>query len=81
MHFVFKPVEKSGYKWWMNKIEELIDPLNVVVNGSQRLHGSISISNNRINIRTIIKFKSCISDNIIAFCNILTCFSAFFTGV
>ncbi|XP_053402120.1 uncharacterized protein LOC123550399 isoform X2 [Mercenaria mercenaria] len=38
MHFVFTPVEKPGYKWWVNKIEDLIDPLNVVVNGSQRLH-------------------------------------------
>lgn len=36
--FVFMPA-KPGYKWWMNKIEELIDPLDVVENGSQRLHG------------------------------------------
>lgn len=41
MHFVFKPVAKAGYKWWMNKIEELIDPLDVVLNGSQRLHGKL----------------------------------------
>lgn len=38
MHFVFTPIVKEGYKWWMNKIDELLDPLDVVVNGSQRLH-------------------------------------------
>lgn len=38
MDFVFMPVARQGYKWWMNKIEELIDPLDVVMNGSQRLH-------------------------------------------
>lgn len=43
--FVFTPVEKPGHKWWMNKIEDLIDPLNVVENGSQRLHGNTFIAN------------------------------------
>lgn len=38
MDFVFMPVARQGYKWWMNKIEEMIDPLDVVMNGSQRLH-------------------------------------------
>ena len=39
INFVFTPVQQPAYKWWLNKIEEMIDPLDVVVNGSQRLHG------------------------------------------
>ena len=39
LDFVFTPVQQPAYKWWLNKIEELIDPLDVVTNGSQRLHG------------------------------------------
>lgn len=38
LDFVFTPVQQPAYKWWLNKIEELIDPLDVVTNGSQRLH-------------------------------------------
>ncbi|KAL4235485.1 hypothetical protein ACF0H5_007120 [Mactra antiquata] len=36
--FIFTPIQQPGYKWYMNKIEDLLDPLDVVINGSQRLH-------------------------------------------
>lgn len=38
LSFVFTPIPQAKYKWWLHKIDTLIDPLNVVVNGSQRLH-------------------------------------------
>ena len=44
LNIVFSPVERPlyrKYKWWLNKIDDLVDPLNVVVNGSQRLHGRL----------------------------------------
>ena len=45
LNIVFTPVERPlyrKYKWWLNKIDDLVDPLNVVVNGSQRLHGRLN---------------------------------------
>ena len=41
LNFVFTPAQQQGYNWWLNKIEELIDPLDVTTNGSQLLHGKI----------------------------------------
>lgn len=46
LNFVFRPSPQSGLMWYLNKIEELVDPLNVVANGSQRHHGiSLNIGN------------------------------------
>lgn len=39
LNLVFSPVQRTAYKWWLNKIDDMIDPLDVVVNASQRLHG------------------------------------------
>ncbi|XP_052819190.1 uncharacterized protein LOC128245032 [Mya arenaria] len=36
--FVFTPAPQTGLTWRLNKIEDMIDPLDVVTNGSQRLH-------------------------------------------
>ncbi|ESO95330.1 hypothetical protein LOTGIDRAFT_160458 [Lottia gigantea] len=34
----FQPIRQEGSKWYLHKLGQLIDPLNVVTNGSQRLH-------------------------------------------
>ena len=39
LNFVFMPAPQPGLKWYLNKIGQLVDPLNVVANGSQRHHG------------------------------------------
>ncbi|XP_041367668.1 uncharacterized protein LOC121382209 [Gigantopelta aegis] len=36
--FVFQPVIQDGYHWQLHKLGQLINPLNVVLNGSQRQH-------------------------------------------
>ncbi|KAK3603808.1 hypothetical protein CHS0354_042809 [Potamilus streckersoni] len=38
LFFEFSPVGKPGYRWQLQKTGSIIDPLNVVQNGSQRLH-------------------------------------------
>ncbi|XP_046330094.2 uncharacterized protein LOC124113675 isoform X1 [Haliotis rufescens] len=35
----FKPVEQEGHRWLVHKLGQLLDPLNVVQNGSQTQHG------------------------------------------
>ncbi|XP_064634753.1 uncharacterized protein LOC135492306 [Lineus longissimus] len=34
----FEPTLQDGYGWMMSKSGQMIDPMNVVLNGSQRLH-------------------------------------------
>ena len=37
--FGFQPAIQDGYQWQLHKLGQLINPLNVVLNGSQRQHG------------------------------------------
>ncbi|XP_041366373.1 uncharacterized protein LOC121381225 [Gigantopelta aegis] len=37
--FVFKPVAQNDHSWRMQKLGQFLDPLNVVLNGSQTQHG------------------------------------------
>lgn len=44
MYYKFKPVQaSSGSSWMVHKLGQWIDPLNVIKNGSQRLHGNHNI--------------------------------------
>jgi len=35
----FKVKPRAGFKWWMSKMDQFIDPNNVVFQGSQNQHG------------------------------------------
>ncbi|KAK6184178.1 hypothetical protein SNE40_006698 [Patella caerulea] len=36
--FSFQSKTRPGYQWQLHKLDQILDPLNVVINGSQRLH-------------------------------------------
>ena len=38
IYFVFQPVPSNDMSWKLHKLGQLIDPLNVILNGSQRQH-------------------------------------------
>ncbi|XP_067655022.1 uncharacterized protein [Haliotis asinina] len=38
LFFTFQPVKQETYSWHLHKLGQIIDPLNVVLNGSQRQH-------------------------------------------
>lgn len=40
----FSPLTRTGSQWTMSKLGELIDPTNVILNGSQYLHGTAWIN-------------------------------------
>jgi hypothetical protein len=35
----FNPAQKKGFSWRLSKVGHLVDPGNVVLNGSQYVHG------------------------------------------
>ncbi|XP_052061610.1 uncharacterized protein LOC127701658 [Mytilus californianus] len=38
IYFVFQPVQNTDMSWKLHKLGQMIDPLNVILNGSQRQH-------------------------------------------
>ncbi|XP_071104844.1 uncharacterized protein [Haliotis cracherodii] len=38
LFFAFQPLKQEAYSWQLHKLGHIIDPLNVVLNGSQRQH-------------------------------------------
>ena len=49
-YFVFQPSSpSSNLQWRMDKLGHMVDPLNVVQNGSQRLHGNVKLEKKSYN--------------------------------
>lgn len=39
IYFMFRPISNPKLSWKLHKVGQFIDPLNVILNGSQILHG------------------------------------------
>lgn len=42
IYFMFRPISNPKLSWKLHKVGQFIDPLNVILNGSQILHGENS---------------------------------------